>query len=57
MVPRDDPAALQAAIGRLLQEPETCARLASGARKFVETHCSLVVFAQRLGSALKIFAT
>jgi len=57
MVPRDDPAALQAAIERLLQEPETCARLAAGARKFVETHCSPVVFAQRLGSALKIFAT
>ena len=48
VVPCGDPVALRAAIQRLLDEPETRARLAANARRFVEQHCSAALQATEL---------
>ena len=55
-VPCHDPAALRAAIERLLREPETCERLGRNARRFVVEHCSRPAFAARFAAALRSFA-
>ena len=56
MVPTGDRQALTEAIRRLLAEPETCTRLARGAREFAEKHASFPVFARRLGNEIRRIA-
>jgi len=56
-VPPKDPVALRAAIERLLAEPETCERLGTNARRFIESKFSERAFAQRFAIALRGFAT
>lgn len=53
MVPREDPAAMQQAIQRLLDDPALGERLGKNARLFVERHCSDAVHAGRLARAMK----
>jgi glycosyltransferase involved in cell wall biosynthesis len=52
-VPCGDPVALRQAITRLLSEPETCRRLGSNGRKFVEKYCSQPVYAKNLADAIE----
>ena len=51
-VPCGDPGALRASIQRLLDEPDTCARLGMNARRFVEENFSKPAFSARLAQAL-----
>jgi len=53
LVPCGDAAALREAILRLLREPDTRARLAANARRFVEQNCSHPVHAAKLGEAIR----
>jgi glycosyltransferase involved in cell wall biosynthesis len=53
LVPRQDPGAMRAAILRLLNDPQTAARLARNAREFVVSNFSRPAFAKRLGAVLK----
>ncbi|HEV2677312.1 MAG TPA: glycosyltransferase family 4 protein [Aliidongia sp.] len=55
-VPSGDRAALAAAIQRLIGEPETCARLGAGARRFIEERCSDAAFADRFATVLRRYA-
>ncbi len=55
-VPCGDVAALRAAIQRLLDEPQTCARLGANGRKFMEENCSRPAFALRMAQMLKRYA-
>lgn len=55
-VPCGDRAALQAAIQRLVAEPETCARLGENARRFMAATCAVPVFADRLAGLLRRYA-
>jgi glycosyltransferase involved in cell wall biosynthesis len=52
-VPCHDPAALRAAIQRLLNEPDTCARLGANARRFIVERCSRDAFAGRFATAIR----
>ncbi|HET7883637.1 MAG TPA: glycosyltransferase family 4 protein [Acetobacteraceae bacterium] len=52
LVPPGDSVALQAAVTRLLREPETCFQLGRNARRFVEQHCALPAFADRFAKLL-----
>jgi glycosyltransferase involved in cell wall biosynthesis len=52
MVPCGDVIALRRAIQRLLDEPETCARLGANARRLVETRFSIPVFADAFAETL-----
>ncbi len=53
VVPCGDALAMRAAIGRLLREPDTRARLGTAARGFIERHCSHTVHAANLAAALR----
>jgi glycosyltransferase involved in cell wall biosynthesis len=53
VVPANDPAALRAAIEKLLLDPETSARLGREARRFVERTAAPAVFATRLAAAFR----
>lgn len=55
-VPCGDREALAAAVGRLIAEPDTCARLGAAARRFMEERCSESVFADRFASVLRRYA-
>ena len=55
-VPCGDPGALRAAIQRLINEPETCARLGENGRRFMEENFSNTVFADRMAKLLKRYA-
>jgi glycosyltransferase involved in cell wall biosynthesis len=52
-VPPSDPAALRAAIERLLANPEEAARMGRAARKFVEERAGLDLFVTKVVDALK----
>ena len=56
VVPARDPAALRAAIARLLADPEACARMGRNARDLVERTASAGVFAARLAAAFRKLA-
>ena len=56
VVPARDPAALRAAIGRLLHDPALTARLGLGGRRFIERTAAIPVFAGRLAAAYRSFA-
>ena len=56
MVPCGDHRALRAAIQRLVDEPETCARLGANGRRFMEENFSQSIFADRLAKLLKRYA-
>ena len=56
VVPCGDHAALRQAIERLLNEPETCARLGANARRFVEERFSISAFATDFAATLKMLA-
>jgi glycosyltransferase involved in cell wall biosynthesis len=47
---------LRAAIQRLVDEPETCARLGANGRRFMEENFSQSIFADRLAKLLKRYA-
>lgn len=53
LVPCGDPVALRQAILRLLCEPETCRRLGSNGRSFVEKYCAQPVYAKNLADAIQ----
>ena len=53
VVPRDDPAALAAALGRVIEDPELSGELGRRARARVEEHCSL----ESVGRQLENFMT
>jgi glycosyltransferase involved in cell wall biosynthesis len=55
-VPCGDHLALRAAIQRLVDEPETCARLGANGRRFMEENFSNSVFADRVAKLLKRYA-
>jgi starch synthase len=52
MVPKDDPGALAAAVGRLLDDPAERAAAGRRARAWVERHCSLDVVSDQLAAFL-----
>lgn len=52
-VPPSDPAALRAAILRMLKNPEEAARIGQRARRFVEEHAGLDRFVQRIAGAVR----
>jgi len=54
-VPPGDAGAMRAAIQRLLDEPETCARLGVNGRRFMEENFSRPVFMARFATVLKGF--
>ncbi len=56
VVPPRDPAALRAAIDRLLADPAACARMGRNARDLVERTASPAVFAARLAAAFRQLA-
>jgi len=56
VVPAGDPAALRAAIDRLLGDPDLCAALGRGGRRFMEETASPAVFAPRLADAYRVYA-
>ena len=56
VVPARDPAALRAAMDRLLNDPDLTARLGSGGRRFIERTAAIPVFAGRLAAAYRSFA-
>lgn len=53
VVPAHDPAALRAAIERLLADPALCRRLGQGGRRFMEAAAAPAVFAPRLAAAYR----
>jgi len=53
VVPCGDAPALRAAIQRLLNEPDTRARLGAAARRFVEQHCTYAAHMAKLATALR----
>ncbi len=56
VVPAHDPAAMRAAIERLLAEPETRRRLGQGGRRFIESVAAPSVFTPRLAAAYRAYA-
>ena len=56
VVPAHDPAALRAAINRLLGDPALAARLGQGGRRFIEHTAAIPVFARRLAAAYRALA-
>jgi glycosyltransferase involved in cell wall biosynthesis len=52
-VPPSDPAALRAAIQRMLANPEEAARLGQAARKFVEEQAGLDLFVKKIVEAVR----
>ena len=52
-VPPSDPAALRAAIERLLADPEGAARMGQAARKFVEERAGLDLFVSKIVAAIE----
>ncbi len=55
-VPCGDPGALRAAIQRLNNEPETCARLGANGRRFMEANFSKPAVADRMAKLLRRYA-
>lgn len=53
-VPPGDPAALRAAIQRLIADPVEAARLGQAARRFIEENAGLDLFVERLVKAVKV---
>ena len=51
-VPPSDPAALRAAIQRVLADPEGAKRMGLAARKFIEENASLDLFVEKLTQAV-----
>ena len=56
VVPARDPAALRAAIARLLADPALCRYLGRGGRRFTEATADPAVFAPRLAAAYRALA-
>ncbi|HEX3850100.1 MAG TPA: glycosyltransferase, partial [Polyangiaceae bacterium] len=52
-VPPGDPAALRAAIERMLAQPEEAKRIGQAARRFMEQEAGLDVFVERVSSAVR----
>jgi len=55
-VPCGDAGALRAAIQRLIDEPETCAKLGANGRRFMQENFSNAVFANRIAELLKSYS-
>jgi glycosyltransferase involved in cell wall biosynthesis len=53
LVPHGDPAALRAAICRLLDDPAEASRLGAAARRYAEQNLSMSNFARRMAAAIK----
>jgi glycosyltransferase involved in cell wall biosynthesis len=53
LVPPGDPAALQAAIRRLLDNPSEASRLGAAARRYAEQNLSMFEFTRRMAAAMK----
>lgn len=53
VVPCGDAPALREAIQRLLDEPDTRARLGAAARRFIEQHCTYAAHVAKLAAALR----
>ena len=56
LVPPQDPPALQAAIGRVLSDPEEAKRMSTAARQYVESELSKFQFTSRMAMAIRKIA-
>ncbi|PPQ32639.1 hypothetical protein CCS01_15490 [Rhodopila globiformis] len=56
LVPPHDPAAFQAAIRRVLDNPAEAERLGTAARGFVEQELSMAAFTRRMAAAIRTVA-